>query len=66
MKKIMLYGLLFFNVEDNSSWMCTGFELIASWSEQMVESSLEMAELENSSPHEAKKWILFPILSPNM
>lgn len=43
-----------------------GFELIASWSEQMVESSLEMAELENSSPHEAKKWILFPILSPNI
>ncbi|XP_050936329.1 uncharacterized protein LOC103497052 isoform X2 [Cucumis melo] len=43
-----------------------GFELIASWSEKMVESSLEMAELENSSPHEAKKWILFPILSPNI
>ncbi|XP_031745160.1 rab3 GTPase-activating protein catalytic subunit isoform X2 [Cucumis sativus] len=43
-----------------------GFELIASWSEKMIESSLEMAELENSSPHEAKKWILFPILSPNI
>lgn len=38
----------------------TGFGLTAIWSEKMVESSLEMAELENTSPHEAEKWILFP------
>ncbi|KAF3454875.1 hypothetical protein FNV43_RR05323 [Rhamnella rubrinervis] len=43
-----------------------GFELIAMWSEKMVESSLEMAELENSSPHEAEKWILCPKFSPNL
>lgn len=43
-----------------------GFELISIWSEKMIESSLEMAELENASPHEAEKWILFPNLSPNL
>ncbi|XP_065880724.1 uncharacterized protein [Euphorbia lathyris] len=43
-----------------------GFELIAMWSEKMVESSLEMAELENSSPHEAESWMIIPILSPNL
>ncbi|CAI8596976.1 unnamed protein product [Vicia faba] len=32
------------------------FELTATWSEKMVESSMEMAELENASPHEAEKW----------
>ncbi|KAL5748150.1 hypothetical protein ACOSQ2_025447 [Xanthoceras sorbifolium] len=37
-----------------------GFALVAIWSEKMVQSSLEMAELENTSPHEAEKWILFP------
>ncbi|XP_021642328.2 uncharacterized protein LOC110636792 isoform X2 [Hevea brasiliensis] len=42
-----------------------GFELIATWPEKMVESSLEMAELENASPHEAEKWMILPILSPN-
>lgn len=36
-----------------------GFGLVAIWSEKMVEVSFEMAELENSSPHEAEKWILF-------
>lgn len=44
----------------------TGFEVIAIWSEKMVESSSEMAELENASPHDAEKWILFPIFSENL
>ncbi|XP_027337979.1 rab3 GTPase-activating protein catalytic subunit [Abrus precatorius] len=35
-----------------------GFELIAIWSEKMVESSMEMAEMENASPHEAEKWMI--------
>ncbi|GAU27645.1 hypothetical protein TSUD_125910 [Trifolium subterraneum] len=35
-----------------------GFELITIWSEKMVESSMEMAELENASPHEAEKWLV--------
>ncbi|KAK4606003.1 hypothetical protein RGQ29_000333 [Quercus rubra] len=43
-----------------------GFEVIAIWSEKMVESSSEMAELENASPHDAEKWILFPIFSENL
>ncbi|XP_059431340.1 uncharacterized protein LOC132164795 [Corylus avellana] len=43
-----------------------GFELIAIWSEKMVESSLQMAELENDSPDDAEKWILFPIFSQNL
>ncbi|XP_028112330.1 rab3 GTPase-activating protein catalytic subunit isoform X2 [Camellia sinensis] len=42
-----------------------GFDLITIWSEKTVESSLEMAELENASPHEAEKWSIFPNLSPN-
>lgn len=46
--------------------MNAGFELIALWSEKMVENSLEMAELENASPHEADKWIVFPNLSSNL
>ncbi|KAM7258011.1 hypothetical protein ACFE04_013752 [Oxalis oulophora] len=41
-----------------------GFELITIWPEKIVESSLEMAELENDSPDEADKWILLPNLSP--
>ncbi|KAK9028970.1 hypothetical protein V6N11_026100 [Hibiscus sabdariffa] len=41
-----------------------GFDLVATWSEKVVESSLEMAELENASPHEAENWILAPNLSP--
>ncbi|GMI84043.1 hypothetical protein like AT5G58510 [Hibiscus trionum] len=43
-----------------------GFDLVTTWSEKVVESSLEMAEMENSSPHEAEKWILTPNLSPNL
>ncbi|KAG6680989.1 hypothetical protein I3842_13G070500 [Carya illinoinensis] len=43
-----------------------GFELIALWSEKMIESSLQMAELENDSPHDAEKWILFPTFSQNL
>ncbi|KAH9662030.1 Rab3 GTPase-activating protein catalytic subunit [Citrus sinensis] len=37
-----------------------GFGLVVIWSEKTVEGSFEMAEIENSSPHEAEKWILFP------
>ncbi|XVF20360.1 hypothetical protein REPUB_Repub11eG0191400 [Reevesia pubescens] len=43
-----------------------GFDLVTTWSEKVVESSLEMAEMENASPHEAEKWILAPNLSPNL
>ncbi|KAF8082999.1 hypothetical protein N665_0798s0037 [Sinapis alba] len=43
-----------------------GFELVATWADRTVENTLEMAELENDSPHEAEKWILHPILSPYM
>lgn len=43
-----------------------GLELTATWSEKTVESSLEMAELENASPHEAEKWMILPFLSPNL
>jgi len=42
----------------------TGFELVVTWADRTVESTLEMAELENASPHDAEKWILHPILSP--
>ncbi|KAG7534724.1 Rab3 GTPase-activating protein catalytic subunit [Arabidopsis thaliana x Arabidopsis arenosa] len=41
-----------------------GFELVVTWADRTVESTLEMAELENASPHDAEKWILHPILSP--
>ncbi|GLU02575.1 hypothetical protein SLE2022_198210 [Rubroshorea leprosula] len=43
-----------------------GFDLIATWSEKVVESSLEMAEIENVSPHDAQKWILSPNIAPNL
>ncbi|KAJ8423948.1 hypothetical protein Cgig2_014424 [Carnegiea gigantea] len=39
-----------------------GFELITVWSERTIKSSLEMAEIENSTPHEADAWLLLPIL----
>lgn len=39
-----------------------GFELITIWSERTLESSLEMAEIENSSAHEAESWLLLPSL----
>lgn len=42
------------------------FKLIVIWTEKTVESSLEMAELENASLHEAEKWIISPTFSPNM
>ncbi|GFZ19917.1 hypothetical protein Acr_28g0006220 [Actinidia rufa] len=42
-----------------------GFNLIAIWLEKTVESSLEMAELENASPHEAEKWFILPNFNPN-
>ncbi|XP_024011713.1 rab3 GTPase-activating protein catalytic subunit isoform X2 [Eutrema salsugineum] len=41
-----------------------GFELVVTCADKTVENTLEMAELENASPHEAEKWILHPILSP--
>lgn len=43
-----------------------GFDLIAMWSEKLIESSSEMAEMENASPYEAEKWILIPSISPNL
>ncbi|KAK1398662.1 Rab3 GTPase-activating protein catalytic subunit [Heracleum sosnowskyi] len=42
------------------------FELIVIWNEKTIESSLEMAELENASLHEAEKWIISPTFSPNI
>ncbi|KAL1348779.1 hypothetical protein AAHE18_07G105000 [Arachis hypogaea] len=41
-----------------------GFELIAIWSEKTIESSMEMEEVENASPHEAEKWFISPSFSP--
>ncbi|CAI0399895.1 unnamed protein product [Linum tenue] len=43
-----------------------GVELIATWPERMVENSPEMEELENTSPHEAEKWVMLPVISPNL
>ncbi|KAI3993514.1 hypothetical protein MKX01_002527 [Papaver californicum] len=43
-----------------------GFELSSAWSDKMIESSLDMAEIENTSSHEAESWLLCPILSPNL
>uniref|UniRef100_A0A7N0RFL3 Rab3 GTPase-activating protein catalytic subunit n=1 Tax=Kalanchoe fedtschenkoi TaxID=63787 RepID=A0A7N0RFL3_KALFE len=43
-----------------------GFELISIWAVKIVETSLEMAELENSSPHDAEKWILIPDILPDL
>ncbi|KAJ4972408.1 hypothetical protein NE237_005507 [Protea cynaroides] len=43
-----------------------GFELITIWSNKVVESSPQMAELENASSHEAEKWFIVPILSPKL
>ncbi|RVW65752.1 hypothetical protein CK203_057720 [Vitis vinifera] len=59
------------DTRNKAQWMMivpgvSGFELIALWSEKMVENSLEMAELENASPHEAEKWIVFPNLSSHL
>ncbi|XP_047330681.1 rab3 GTPase-activating protein catalytic subunit [Impatiens glandulifera] len=41
----------------------TGINLIAIWSERTVDSSLEMAEMENASPHDAGMWFIFPDFS---
>ncbi|KAI3994321.1 hypothetical protein MKX01_012578, partial [Papaver californicum] len=43
-----------------------GFELSSAWSNKMIKSSLDMAEIENTSSHEAETWLLCPILSPNL
>lgn len=37
---------------------------MVTWADRTVENTLEMAELENATPHEAEKWILHPVLSP--
>ncbi|WOH01469.1 hypothetical protein DCAR_0520853 [Daucus carota subsp. sativus] len=42
------------------------FDLIIIWTEKTIESSLEMAELENASLHEADKWIITPTFSQNI
>ncbi|MED6179625.1 hypothetical protein PIB30_002450 [Stylosanthes scabra] len=60
--------------DDDCSWSewysaedpVKAFELVAILSEKMVESSMEMAELENASPHEAEKWLISPRISPNL
>ncbi|KAL7582915.1 hypothetical protein Lser_V15G42165 [Lactuca serriola] len=39
------------------------FELVAMWGEKMVESSMEMAELENASIHDAQNWFIVPEFS---
>ncbi|KAE9598640.1 putative Rab3 GTPase-activating protein catalytic subunit [Lupinus albus] len=60
--------------DDDCSWSqwysaedpVKGFKLIAIWSEKMVESSMEMAELENTSPHEAEKWLISPSFATNL
>ncbi|XP_019439248.1 PREDICTED: rab3 GTPase-activating protein catalytic subunit-like isoform X2 [Lupinus angustifolius] len=60
--------------DDDCSWSqwysaedpVKGFKLIAIWSEKMVESSMEMAELENTSPHEAEKWLISPCFATNL
>lgn len=46
--------------------MHSGFDLITIWSEKLVESSLEMAELENASAHEAEKWFILPKVSSKL
>ncbi|KAH9601980.1 hypothetical protein KSS87_000353 [Heliosperma pusillum] len=59
--------------DDDCSWSewysaedpVRGFELISIWLERTIESSLEMAEIENSSPHEAESWLLLPTLLEN-
>ncbi|KAI5679747.1 hypothetical protein M9H77_00974 [Catharanthus roseus] len=43
-----------------------GFELLSIWSERIIESSMDMAELENATPLEADKWFIIPNLSLNL
>ncbi|MCO5577157.1 hypothetical protein L7F22_030981 [Adiantum nelumboides] len=43
-----------------------GFELIATWSNRLVESSLDMAEFENVSTFEADKWLLAPVITQGL
>ncbi|XP_015932019.1 uncharacterized protein LOC107458326 isoform X1 [Arachis duranensis] len=58
--------------DDDCSWSewyssedpVKGFELIAIWSEKTIESSMEMEEVENASPHEAEKWFISPSFAP--
>lgn len=46
--------------------MLAGISLVAIWNDKIVDSSSEMAELENASPLEAEKWILSPQISPDV
>ncbi|KAI5060135.1 hypothetical protein GOP47_0024555 [Adiantum capillus-veneris] len=43
-----------------------GFELVATWSNRLVESSLDMAEFENVSTFEADKWLLAPVITQGL
>ncbi|KAK7290349.1 hypothetical protein RIF29_04695 [Crotalaria pallida] len=43
-----------------------GFELISIWSEKMIASSIEMAKLENASPHEAEMLLISSSSAPNL
>lgn len=56
----MTYMNLFFLLDPKCDAFDIGFDLVAIFSEKMVESSMEMAELENASPHEAERWFLHP------
>lgn len=61
----LIYNLLSISVIDLLDVFVNdaGFELLTVWSEKAIESSLEMAELENVSPLEAEKWLISPCLS---
>ena len=64
-KHILVFAVGIPGIHYLTLWLIwTGFELVATWADRTVENTLEMAELENDSPHEAEKWILRPILSP--
>ncbi|KAI4368913.1 hypothetical protein MLD38_017416 [Melastoma candidum] len=43
-----------------------GISLVAIWTDKVIDSSSEMAELENATPLEAEKWILSPQISPDV
>lgn len=43
-----------------------GFELVATWGNRLVESSLDMAEFENVSTFEADKWLLAPAITQGL
>lgn len=43
-----------------------GFELLCIWSEREIGSSMDMAEQENATAHEADKWFIIPDVSLNL